>query len=102
MAITGAPGLHKQLLFVPTVLGTSIFVLAGLDIGGVMFFVVSFLLLFVTAIPFQFTYISLFPEEPGRLREAKVGSSVLLLVSQIAFWIMLFIIASYWRNQHGT
>jgi len=102
MVITGGPGLHKQLLFLPTAFGTFIFVMAGLDIGGAMFFLVSFALLFVTAIPFQFTYTSLFPEEPRRLREAKVGPSVLLLASQIAFWIMLFVIASYWRRQHGT
>jgi hypothetical protein len=102
MAITGAPSLHKQLLFLPTVLGTLVFVMAGLDIGGVMYFVVSFVLLFVTAVPFQFGYTSLFPEEPRRLREAKVSSSMLLLASQIALWIMLFVIVNYWRSQHGT
>jgi len=102
MAITGAPSLHKQLLFVPTVLGTFLFVMAGLDLSGVTEFVVGFLLLFVTAIPFQASYTSLFPEEPRRLREAKVASSILLLASQIAFWVILFVIASYWRSQHGT
>jgi hypothetical protein len=102
MAITGGPSLHKQLLFSPTVLGTALFVMAGLDLSGVLNFVTFFVLLFVTAIPFQFSYTSLFPEEPRRLREANVGSSMLLLLSQIAFWIVLFMIFSHWRGQHGT
>src|SRR5262245_50742948 len=102
MAITGAPSLHKQLLFLPTLLGTLIFVMAGLNIGGAMYFVVSFILLFVTAIPFQLSYASLFPEEPRRLREAKFSSSMLLVGGQVAFWVMLFLIASHWRSQHGT
>ena len=102
MAITGGPCLHKQLLFLPSVLGTLAFVMAGLDISGVMYFVASFGLLFLTAIPFQLTYTSLFPEEPLQLRDAKVSSSLLVLAGQIVFWVLLFVIISHWRSQNGT
>jgi hypothetical protein len=96
------PSLHKQLLFVPTVAGSLLFVMAGLDIGGLMTFVAVFLLLSVTAIPFQYTYASLFPIQPQRLREAKLAPSFVLFAAQVLFWAILFVLGSYWRSNHGT
>ena len=96
------PSLHKQLLFLPTVIGTMLFVMAGLDIGGFLTFVAAFVLLFVTAVPFQYTYTTLFPTQPERVLQAKLGRSVLLLIAQLLFWAGLFALASYWRATQGT
>jgi hypothetical protein len=96
------PSVHKQLLFLPTVVGTMLFVMAGLDISGFMIFVAAFVLLFVTAIPFQYTYTTLFPIQPERVLEAKLGRSVLFFSAQLVFWAGLFVLAGYWRATHGT
>jgi hypothetical protein len=95
------PSLHKQLMFIPTFLGASLFAMAVLNISGLMYFVGSFVLLFVTAIPFLYSYRLLFPVEPYRLREAKVAPSVLLIGGQIAFWVCLFALASH-TARHGV
>ncbi|TLS19072.1 MAG: hypothetical protein FDZ72_06120 [Betaproteobacteria bacterium] len=96
------PSLHKQLMFAPTVVGTSLFVMAALNIDGVMNFIGYFALLFVTAIPFQYSYRSLFPIEPKRLSEAKILSSALLIGGQIVFWVSLFALASNMASRHGA
>lgn len=98
----GRLSFHKELMFLPTVLGTSLFVMAALNIGGVMNFVGFFALLFVTAIPFQYSYRSLFPIEPQRLREAKLIPSLLLVGGQVVFWVGLFVLASHVGAGHGT
>jgi len=82
-------------MFVPTVVGTCLFVMAALDIDGLNYFPALFALLFVTAIPFQYSYRLLFPIEPQRLNEAKVVPSVLLIGGQIAFWAGLFVLCNH-------
>src|SRR5947207_3372214 len=96
------PSLHKQLLFLPTAVGTTLFVMAGLNISGVMKFVAGFVLLLVTAIPFQHSYASLFPVQPRRLRDARLAPSAVLIAGQVLFWAGLFVLFSYWRSNRGT
>src|SRR5471030_2621556 len=96
------PSLHKELLFVPTLIGTMLFVIGALNISGVMEFVVFFTLLVLTAIPFQHLYSSFFPKEPQTLGQVKVGSSVVVLLIQCGFWIALFLLANYWQANHVT
>lgn len=96
------PTLHRQLMFLPTVVGTVLFVIAALEVSGIMEFIGTFSLLLVTAIPFQYTYTSLFPVEPRQLREVRVVPSILLFSGQVLFWVGLFVIASHWGSTHGT
>ena len=89
-------------MFLPTVVGTVLFVIAALDVSEIMEFVGIFSLLLVTAIPFQYTYASLFPIEPRRLREVRVVPSILLFSGQVLFWVGLFVLASHWGSTLGT
>jgi hypothetical protein len=79
-----------------------LFVMSGLGISGPMTFVVAFVLLFVQGVVFQHTYVSLFPVQPHRLRQAKVAPSILLFALQVFFWVVVLVLARYWRANHGT
>lgn len=96
------PSLHKQLMYMPTVTGTILFVMAALNLSGLMNLVGTIVLLFVTAVPFQYSYSSLFPIEPSRLREAKILPSFLLFATQVVFWVLLFVVASRVGESHVT
>ena len=100
--VADRPTLHRQLMFLPTVVGTVLFVIAALEVSEIMEFIGTFSLLLVTAIPFQYTYTSLFPIEPRHLREVRLVPSILLFSGQVLFWVGLFVIASHWGSTHGT
>ena len=83
-------------MFIPTVVGTCLFVMAALNISdGLNYFLALSALIFVTSIPFHYSYRFLFPIEPQRLKEATVVPSALLIGGQIAFWVSLFALAKY-------
>lgn len=89
-------------MYLPTVAGTVLFVMAGFDLSGLMNFIATLVLLVLTAIPFQYSYHSLFPVEPARLREARIALSLLFFTAQALFWVALFVTASYLEKRHGT
>jgi len=100
--VADRPSLHKQLMFLPSVAGTALFVTAPLGVGGFMNFVWFMALLFLATIPFQYSYGSLFPVEPHQLREANVLPSILLVAGQLVFWVALFLLVSRLASQNGT
>lgn len=89
-------------MFLPTVVGTVLFVIVALEVSEILEFIGIFALLLLTAIPFQYTYASLFPVEPRYFREVRVVPSILFFLGQVFFWISLFVIASHWGSTHGT
>ena len=100
--MTDRPSVHKQLMFLPNFIGASLFVRIALGITGFVHFAWALGLVFLTTIPFQYTYNSLFPVEPRRLREAGVMRSILLLAGQITFWAGIFLMASHIASQRGA
>lgn len=61
-----------------------------------------FALLFVTAIPFQYSYGSLFPIEPRHLSEVKLIPSALLFSGQVLFWVGFIALVGQVGAKHGT
>lgn len=96
------PSSHQQLMFFPSILGVALFVMSVVNFGVLIDSAFYFGLLCLVAIPFRLSYTTLFPIEPHRFLDARIGPSVMLFAGQLLFWAGLYFVLGNMRVGNGS